>query len=717
MKSVSIALLIAATVRFLLGSNFSQSLLTGGLFFLALFLIWNFLAHLKNTSVEHIVRHLDRTVPELEESSALIIIEESSLSVLQRMQKDRLVKAIPHLCKQELLPRKALKSAWVLFSTSILIAAIAMAVTPMDLFNRNDDTGVDLWLTFESPNDQTSDITPLKVESITIQIIPPFYTGNPHRTISEFNVEAEEGSVVKWNLRLNQIVKNASLVFSDGDSLQLASEGLNYSISRRIWVSGLYYLKLETQNGLAQNSDYYKLIVIEDKAPILAVVTPEPRTLIEAGQSRSIELNVIADDDYGVAKVEIVATVTKGSGEGVKFREERLQFDNPIETPEPNFNLHRELDLEKLGMAAGDELYFYVEALDNRQPEANHSRSESYFIVWQDTSAAQLTVSAGLAINPIPEYFRSQRQIIIDTEKLIQDRAKISQKEFKRRTNNLGIDQKVLRLRYGQFLGEEFESGIAVEMPPGLDDAPGFEADFEEEEHEVWGGDRRESQEESIIPDELRHEHDYEENATLFSQSIKDQLKAALAEMWDAELRLRTYRPKEALPFEYRALVLLKKVQQESRVYVKRVGFEPPPLKPTEKRLSGDLNKIASKQIQKTIEQAQSFQAVRNGLHVLQKLKRGEISAHFEIDILEQAGQDLTRPALEKPGQYLNALKNLRDVVTNLKNEREICVACLNSIERALWSILPPQYPLPYTNTSTETELSKRYFRKFGERF
>ncbi|TDI88938.1 MAG: hypothetical protein E2O77_10535 [Caldithrix sp.] len=133
--------------------------------------------------------------------------------------------------------------------------------------------------------------------------------------------------------------------------------------------------------------------------------------------------------------------------------------------------------------------------------------------------------------------------------------------------------------------------------------------------------------------------------------------------------------------------------------------------------MSGDLNKIASKQIQKTIEQAQSFQAVRNGLHVLQKLKRGEISAHFEIDILEQAGQDLTRPALEKPGQYLNALKNLRDVVTNLKNEREICVACLNSIERALWSILPPQDPLPYTNTSTETELSKRYFRKFGERF
>jgi hypothetical protein len=140
-------------------------------------------------------------------------------------------------------------------------------------------------------------------------------------------------------------------------------------------------------------------------------------------------------------------------------------------------------------------------------------------------------------------------------------------------------------------------------------------------------------------------------------------------------------------------------------------------LKPIEKRLSGDLDKIESRRIQKTIAQAQSFKAVRNALHVLQKLQRGEISANFEIDILEQARQDLTQQALEKPGQYLNALKNLRDLITDLENEREICAACLNSIERALWSILPPQDPVPNANTSTETELSKRYFRKLGERF
>jgi hypothetical protein len=42
------------------------------------------------------------------------------------------------------------------------------------------------------------------------------------------------------------------------------------------------------------------------------------------------------------------------------------------------------------------------------------------------------------------------------------------------------------------------------------------------------------------------HRHDTEEAATLFDDALKAQLKAALAQMWEAELRLRTLRPKEA---------------------------------------------------------------------------------------------------------------------------------------------------------------------------
>ena len=60
----------------------------------------------------------------------------------------------------------------------------------------------------------------------------------------------------------------------------------------------------------------------------------------------------------------------------------------------------------------------------------------------------------------MPEYFRSQRQIIIDSEKLLREKKCIAKETFNARSNSLAYDQKVLRLRYGEFLGEEFESGI-----------------------------------------------------------------------------------------------------------------------------------------------------------------------------------------------------------------------------------------------------------------
>ena len=57
----------------------------------------------------------------------------------------------------------------------------------------------------------------------------------------------------------------------------------------------------------------------------------------------------------------------------------------------------------------------------------------------------------------LPAYFRSQRQIIIDSEALLAERAALDEAKFLARADAIGVDQKILRLRYGQFLGEESE--------------------------------------------------------------------------------------------------------------------------------------------------------------------------------------------------------------------------------------------------------------------
>ncbi len=63
----------------------------------------------------------------------------------------------------------------------------------------------------------------------------------------------------------------------------------------------------------------------------------------------------------------------------------------------------------------------------------------------------------GLMQQVLPAYFRSQRQIIIDAEKLIGDKRILSKDTFQKRSDAIGVDQHTLRLRYGQFLGEEDE--------------------------------------------------------------------------------------------------------------------------------------------------------------------------------------------------------------------------------------------------------------------
>ena len=95
-----------------------------------------------------------------------------------------------------------------------------------------------------------------------------------------------------------------------------------------------------------------------------------------------------AGDDYGLADAHLVATVAKGSGEAVKFREQVIPFDGDNEDePSPGSSITRRftktLDLAALGLEPGDELYFYVEARDNRQPTPNHTRSETRFLVLQ----------------------------------------------------------------------------------------------------------------------------------------------------------------------------------------------------------------------------------------------------------------------------------------------------------------------------------------------
>ncbi|MFQ5676858.1 MAG: DUF4175 family protein, partial [bacterium] len=522
-KAITITLLLMAAI------NVLTTISAGGLILIALsstILLFTglfFLTKVTRISSLTIAHHLNRTIPELEESCELLLKPEGNSSVLEKMQRKRTLSAFSSLHLNDLLPGTIPQGKWLAGFGIFLLAFIGSTFVPENWLDKPAFQKASVFGGVDTVRNSQDDLTLPTVKSAKIQITPPAYTNKLPYKLSSLQITAEEGALVSWDIELSEHVQEILLVFSGGDTMTLRQgKDLHWRGKRRVLDSGFYHISVSRPGTRAWNSEFHRIDVLKDRPPTIVVLEPEQRTEIALTESRDLAIRAIVDDDYGVVNAHIIATVTSGSGESVKFRESKLDFTSRRERNRSRHEFSRELDLDALGMGLGDELYFFVEAWDNRQPAANRRRSETYFVILNDTTGAVTSAFFGLAINPLPEYFRSQRQIIIDTEKLVAEKTQLSKKEFQRRSNNLGIDQKALRLRYGQFLGEESENGLAIETAPNAETEDGFldehEEEFSAEGFEAFGAGK-ENHEQSGIPDELRHNHDYEENATLFSQS------------------------------------------------------------------------------------------------------------------------------------------------------------------------------------------------------
>jgi len=607
-----------------------------------------------------IARHLNRVVPALDESADLLLLPEARLSPLERLQRIRVERTLSGLVELPPLPTRWLRLAGAYAITASLLAAGLLQGRPSGLE------------TSEGTSSPPPARRPPRIADVLASVRPPAYTRRPARRYSTWDLDAEHGARVTWRLRADRPVTDVFLLTVQGDTIHGAAHGPAEYEATVVAEHTVLYQAVLRDGDTVVTSDFHRLAVIPDAPPTLTVVRPEPRTEIAFGAPPTVPLEVLAADDYGLADVRIVATVTTGSGEGVKFRERLLDFDTRTPRREEHGLLLRAvLDLGLLGMQPGDDLYFHVTAHDTRVPQANETRSETYFISLADTAHLLVADWSGLGVHGAPEYLRSQRQIINDTERLLGEEAQLATIEFRGRSKSIGIDQHLLRERYGELAGEE-----TVQAGP---------------------------------EPTIEHQHDSEENATLLAQSVKSKLQAALAQMWDAELRLRTGDPRAALPFEYRALELLKQAQETARAYVLRVGFEPPPLEPDRKRLTGTLSAIGNPSRTRAVTVSPTLPALRAALDIVQRLRSGGPSRGGDVAALEQAGRELGRLAIDQPTRHLEALRDLRSLIATLDPGGTVCSVCLPLVERGIWRALPAPEPAQAGRRS-DAGLARTYF-------
>lgn len=654
--------------------------------------------------LQYVSSHIDLELETAEYSTGLLLIPSEGLSGLARLQQQKVEERLNNDIKS-IKPQHNLIGTGSVAGIFIALGFLIYQFGPWTYFNSGrQPAGQEEMVTFRSADSVDNTIQPPVLENQQVNIIYPAYTGLGSRTTTKMNIEAVEGSRIAWQIEFDGEVENAQME-SMGARYDMEFNGEAFRRRSVLRNSGFYNFRFKDTLGGSYVSDLYSIEVTKDRSPVIEIPNLEQFTSFDFDEDKRLAFETRITDDFGVGEAYIIATVSKGSGESVKFREEQLHFAENVQRGSKDQLLTKRINLDDLKMEPGDELYFYIEATDLKQPQANKARSETYFGVIKDTVSYGVGVEGNLGVDLMPDYFRSQRQLIIDTEKLIGNRNKLSTKEFNATSNNLGFDQKALRLKYGQFMGDEAEGGLAAgsnEIMPGdedhdnkdplaeyIHDHDGSNEHNLVEQHDY--GEAKAGEGEKDPLEEYLHNHSDPEESTLFADSLKSKLRQALDIMWDAELHLRLNEPEKSLPFQYKALGLIQEIKNSARIYVHRIGFDPPPIK-EEVRLTGKIEEVSNYQKREELKKPEKYAAIRGAIKRLEQvIAGGENIGARDRKLFEQAGIELAEIAVEEPGKHLQTLQQLKW----LTEERQVDRQVLKDVQRGLLMALPAPEPEP----------------------
>jgi hypothetical protein len=674
-----------------------------------------------------VLLHLNRQFSECEESAELILLPSRSLTTLQQLQKTRIQPQIDTLLSTDLglhLPRYSCKSALLLSALAVLIFTL-IEVLPLDLLLKVETANATLI------NEAPKQSKLIRLETKSLTVTPPSYTGLAAWQTTDLNLELIAGSIVTWQLQLIGIdnvnqQNDVSIMLPDKQRISLIEQTANHFQARAtLNQSGVYYIAVNN----IMLGDIHTLAVTADTKPTIRFIAPtETITKLAKNAIPKVQSTVSIEDDFGIGRVEILASIASGSGEAVKFRDQTFLFDSESMI-EGKAHFFKIWDLVELGMQPGDELYFSIKAWDNRQPVAQQSHSASKIIRWLEEEQ-QTVMADGLFMDFLPEYFKSQRQIIIETKQLIAAKANLSIENFNRTSGDLGIAQSFLKQKYGQFLGDEFDSGTLQSMEAGSEIGHNEHEEHANEkspsaavEHKHDNTENQSQQTDksgySQIIQQFGHAHGEADDGNFIKKGLPSPtllMKRAIANMWQAELHLLLSEPELALPFENQALAFLNRAKQADRIYVKRLGFEPPPVS-EKRRYQGDLSDILSYQRNEKISADSS---PTKAMAILANILTNHSKQFNALPITGEQKKALERVKAYFSAQLTANPKDITFIATLGKIQQadsftlENCQDCINALTEKLWQTLPSPIAAPSTR-QTSYSLQNTMLQKYQE--
>lgn len=612
-----------------------------------------------------LVRALDASRADMEDSADLLFADTSTLGPLERLQQARLADRIDSDSPHSLRPdwsRHLILTLWIagLIATGLVIVWPRPGHGPPTL----------------APSREALPATPgiPRLVAQNVRIIPPAYTGLPSRDSASLDARAPVGSRIEWTLRFDPQASVPAIQPVGGARLVLRRDGANWIASRLLDASFLY--RVDPASGRGPTPPLHRIDAIADSPPQVKALSPTASLTMVTQSQRSWSPTFAATDDYGVAATaRLRITLAIGEGENVTFSEREIAIAGSGPARDRRFSPR--LDFAALGFGAGGDMVVQLIVRDTRQPMPQEVRGPSLILRWPSPKQPESGGLQGMVNTVLPAYFRSQRQIIIDAETLIKQKRRLATDRYLSRSASIGGDQQILRGRYSQFLGGEEEGAPEAPTSDG-------EQHSDDDGHDQGGAPRQSAPgfgaPEDVLAD-FGHPHD-DSPASSLDPETRAILKKAVDEMWQSELQLKQGHPDLALPFAYRALRFIKEVQQATRIFLSRVGPELPPIDAS-RRMTGKREGLASRVLAiapvegRDGPAAAAWRALGDG--------PGAIRGAIALDALERWARG---QAAHLPDPL--ALSGAIDAV----RRDPACVACRARLRALLWTAMarPPAH-------------------------
>jgi hypothetical protein len=287
------------------------------------------------------------------------------------------------------------------------------------------------------------------VSHVTVEIIPPDYARQAARTHEDPpRVEALAGSTIRVTVQGDAARMDLETI--GGRQAIDAAGARRFSTAILADADGFLAITPTATDGTMGVRRLVGVSVTPDEAPRVKMTAPG-KDLLLANGDQTIALGIDAQDDLGLATLQVKFTRIAGSGESFTFTE----GDVPIEISKASdrgWTGRTTWRLGPLGLQPGDMVIYRATATD-RRPGAPAAESETFII---EIASAGSLASEGFAVDDRPEkYAISQQMVILKTERLLARRGSMTAEEFRDEALGLAAEQRQVRAEFVFMMGGE----------------------------------------------------------------------------------------------------------------------------------------------------------------------------------------------------------------------------------------------------------------------